>query len=129
MDAHRLRMATQFGSDLVGRLASPAQKYHLGVKFPISGRVMALGQLAHQAFFLLILRRSRFHLLGHLSVPPVGLFSSLYFITNEERSSREEKMNGIDVRVPFYVMPASFARVMASSRLVTCSLLKIAEMW
>src|SRR6266851_6937811 len=87
MDTHRLRMATQFGGDLVGRLADPAQKDHLGVTFPISGRVMAPGQLAHQAFFLLILRRSRFHLLGHLSVPPFGLFSSLYFSTIEERSN------------------------------------------
>jgi hypothetical protein len=59
-------MATQFGGDLVGRLASPAQTYHLGVKFPISGSVMAPGQPAHQAFFLRILRRSRLHLLGHL---------------------------------------------------------------
>jgi hypothetical protein len=77
MDAHRLRMAAQFGGDLVGCLACPAQQHHLGVKFPISGRVMALGQLVHHAFFLLILRCSRFHLLGHLCAPPFVFFSSL----------------------------------------------------
>src|SRR5260370_41321529 len=80
-------MVAQLSSYLVGRFASPAQKYHLGVKFPIGGSVMAPGQPAHQAFFLRILRRSRFHLFGHLSVPPFGFFSSLYFITNEERST------------------------------------------
>jgi len=69
VDAHRLRMAAQLGGDLIGRLASPAREHHLGVKFPISGRVMALGQLAHHAFFLHILRRSRFHMLGHLCAP------------------------------------------------------------
>src|SRR5438105_4961812 len=52
IEAHHLRMAAQLGGDLIGRLASPAREHHLGVKFPISGRVMALGQLAHHAFFL-----------------------------------------------------------------------------
>src|SRR5947208_4676029 len=62
-------LPAQLGGDLIGRLASPAREHHLGVKFPISGRVMALGQLAHHAFFLHILRRSRFHMLGHLCAP------------------------------------------------------------
>src|SRR3989442_7070554 len=70
-------MATQLGGDLVGRLACPARQHHLGVKFPISGCMMAPGQLAHHAFLLLILRLSRFHLFGHLCVPPLVFFSSL----------------------------------------------------
>src|SRR6266568_4694950 len=86
MDADRLRMAIQLGRDLVGRLACPAQEHHLGVTFPISGRVMASSQPTHLALFLRILRRSRFHLLGHLSAPLFGWFSSLYFSTIEERS-------------------------------------------
>ena len=59
------------------RFASPAQQHHLGVNFPISRRVMAPGQFAYLSFFLRILRRSRFHLLGHLCVPPWVFFSSL----------------------------------------------------
>src|SRR2546425_838025 len=76
MDAHRLRMATQLSRDLVGRLASPACEHHLGMKFPISGRVVAPGQLAHQAFFLRILRCSRFYMLGHLCAPCLVSLSS-----------------------------------------------------
>src|SRR5258708_2786793 len=76
VDAHCLWMAAELGGDLVGGLAYPAREHHLGVKFPINGRMMALGQLAHHAFFLLILRRVRFHLLGHLCAPSVVSFSS-----------------------------------------------------
>src|SRR5258708_25114679 len=93
MDAYCLRMATQLGGDLVGRLACPAQQHHLGVTFPISGRVMASSQPTHLALFLRIFRRSRFHLLGHLSAPLFGWFSSLYFSTNEERSIRRDITN------------------------------------
>src|SRR5262245_44787960 len=70
MDADCLRIATQLGCNLVGRLADPAQQHHLRVEFPIGRRVMAPSQLTHLAFFLRILRRSRFHLLGHLCAPP-----------------------------------------------------------
>jgi hypothetical protein len=73
------------------RLACPAQKDHLGVTFPLKGSMMAPGQPAHQAFFLRLLRPSRLHLLGHLSAPPFGFFSSLYFITIEERSTRQRR--------------------------------------
>src|SRR6266699_1020918 len=59
VDAHGLRMAIQLSGDLVGRFACPTLDHHLGVKFPISRRVMAPSQLAHQAFLLLILCRSR----------------------------------------------------------------------
>src|SRR5436190_18993595 len=70
MDADCLRMAIHFSGDLVGRLADPAQQHHLCVVFPIGRRVMAPGQFAHLALFLLILRCSRFDLLGHLCAPP-----------------------------------------------------------
>src|SRR6266702_2215810 len=64
MDPDRLWMAVQLGRDLIGRFA----------------------QSAHHAFFLLILRCSRFHLLGHFLLPPLNT-STLYFSTNEERST------------------------------------------
>jgi hypothetical protein len=59
-------MAVQFGCDLVRRFAIPAQEDYLRMKFPISGCMMASGQLAHLVFFLRILCRSRFHLLWPL---------------------------------------------------------------
>ncbi len=70
MDAYRLRMAIELGRDLVGCFASPALDDHLRVAFPIGQRVMAPGQFAHLALFLLILRCSRFDVLGHLCAPP-----------------------------------------------------------
>ena len=75
MNADRLRMTTQFGSDLVGCFARPTLQRHLRMEFPISWCVMTPGQLAHLAFFLRISCRSRFHLLRHLAVPPCSLFS------------------------------------------------------
>jgi hypothetical protein len=72
-------MATQFGGDLVGCLACPAQLHHLRVEFPISWRVMAPSQLPHLALLLRILRRSRFHLLWHLGVPPWASSPLLFY--------------------------------------------------
>src|SRR5258708_3112208 len=65
MDAHRLGMAVQLGCDLIGRLACPALDDQLGMKLPISWRMMAVCELAHLAFFLPILRRSGLHVFGH----------------------------------------------------------------
>jgi hypothetical protein len=58
-------MAIQRGGDLIGRLACPALGDYLGMKLPIGGRVMAPGQFANLAFFLLILRCSGLHVFGH----------------------------------------------------------------
>jgi hypothetical protein len=69
-------MTIQFGCDLLGRLACPALEHHLGMKFPIGWRMVALRQFADLALFLLILRRSGLHMLGHCSVPFSVTFSS-----------------------------------------------------
>src|SRR5690348_127512 len=87
MDADRLRMAVQFSGDLIGRFPRPAQQHHLRMHFPISGCVMAPSQFTYLALLLRILRRSRFHLLGHLDIPPWCLSLLPYCITNEERST------------------------------------------
>jgi hypothetical protein len=79
VDAHRLWMATQLGRNLVGRLAGPALDHHPGMELPISRRMMARGQFAHRSFFLLLLRCSRFDMLGHLFAPPSSEHLSLIF--------------------------------------------------
>src|SRR5713226_3107102 len=58
------------------RLACPTLDHHLGVKLPIGGGMMAPGQFADLAFFLFILRRSGFHMLGHGFAPSSVTYSS-----------------------------------------------------
>src|SRR6266851_3914396 len=63
------RMAVQLGRNLIRHFPYPTQKHHLGKPFPIRRGVVAVCQFPHHAFFLLILRCSRFHVLGHLLAP------------------------------------------------------------